>query len=378
MTLAVTAMVRDEADIIRQWVEYHVAQGVDVIIVTDNASTDGTTEILQGFADAGVLHLHHDPVHRKQQGAVVTAMAREAATRHGADWVVNADADEFLVPVDRSLRLADVFAALDPAIAAFTVPVVNLVGPLAERGAGIDRLVWRDGRSNEQLQQIGVLAQPTPNAVHVGDPEVTVAQGNHLVSIANAGEVPEPLALEVLHLPWRSWEQMRRKVESAGRGYEANPDLRPSPNHHGMLDYARLTDGVLLPYVAARHVTSDEAVAGPFVRDDTLPSFLAEHGLGTPAPDVPFDEEHARHLAAAGRRLVARDRDVARLGLALEEERRVADDRRRAAHDRAEALLRRQAELEAEVARLTATADAFANRRIVRTVDAVAARLRQR
>ena len=371
MTLAVTAMVRDEADIIRQWVEYHVAQGVDVIIVTDNASTDGTTEVLQDFADAGVLHLHHDPVHRKQQGSVVTAMAREAATVHGADWVVNADADEFLVPVDRSLALSDVFARLDPAIGAFTVPVVNLVGPLAQRGAGIDRLVWRDGRTNDELQRVGVLAQPTPNAVHVGDPQVTVAQGNHLVSIPNAGVVPDELALEVLHLPWRSWEQLRHKVELAGLGYEANPDLRPSPNHHGMLDYARLLDGTLMPYVAARHVTDDEAARGPFTRDLTLTEFFAAHDLTRPDDDVPLDPAVAQGHARVGRALVQRDGRIAELAHALEEQ-------RRSAHERHEALLARQADLEREVERVTALSDAYASRRIVRAVDGLSGRLGRR
>jgi len=381
MTLAVTAMVRDEADLIRQWVEYHLAQGVDVMIVTDNASTDGTTEILREFADAGRLHLRHDPEHRKQQGAVVTAMAREAAVEHGATWVVNADADEFLAPVDRSLTLGEAFARLDPALRSFTVPVVNLVGPLAERGAGLDRLVWRDERSNEQLQEVGVLAQPTPNAVHVGDPDVVVAQGNHLVSIESAGAPPKELALEVLHLPWRSWHQLRRKVEMAGAGYEAAPDLRPSPNHHGMIDYARLGEGVLLPYAAARHVTDEEAAAGPFTRDETLPRFVAEHGLTTPDDDVPLVASRAVDLAAAGRGLVARDRAASALRQELVErglELDVVRGERDASRAEADDLRGRVAQLEGEVAGLEATVAELSNRRVVRTVDAVAAKLRRR
>src|SRR5206468_4992274 len=61
MRLVVTLMVRDEVDIIAAMIEHHLAQGADLIIATDNGSVDGTTDVLQRYADQGVLELHHDP-----------------------------------------------------------------------------------------------------------------------------------------------------------------------------------------------------------------------------------------------------------------------------------------------------------------------------
>ncbi|ROQ36643.1 glycosyl transferase family 2 [Frondihabitans sp. PhB188] len=309
MKLVVTAMVRDEADIIRQWVDYHVAQGADAIIVTDNGSIDGTAEILQGYADRGLVDLRHDPVQRKQQGTVVTQMARDAYTQHSADWVVNADADEFLRPVDRSLTLRDVFERIDTGLGSFTAPVVNMVGSIAESGAGIDRLVWRDERSNDELKERGVLAQPTHNAIHVGAPDITVVQGNHFVSIASGGQPPAELAVEVVHLPWRSWKQLSNKVEISGRAYEANPTLMPSPNHHGMLDYRRYQEGSLFYYYAARMVTEAEAVTGPFTRDESLGEFLAGLDVDRSAypADVGASDERTGRASAVGVLLTARD-----------------------------------------------------------------------
>ena len=147
MKFVVTVMVRDEVDIIAAMVEHHLAQGADLIIATDNGSVDGTTEVLQRYADLGVLELHHDPVFRKQQHAVVTGMARRASTEYGADWVINADADEFWVPCDSRLTLRSALEAIPLSLAAFTVPVTNLVGPPAMRGSGVDRLLWRDRRT---------------------------------------------------------------------------------------------------------------------------------------------------------------------------------------------------------------------------------------
>jgi hypothetical protein len=270
MTVVLTMMVRDEVDIVAATIEFHLDQGVDHIVVTDNGSVDGTREVLAEYAAAAPLTVFDDPEHRKQQGAVVTRMARYAHDRLGADWVVNGDADEFLVPVDRSQRLGDVFARMPRELGAFTVPVVNLVGPMAQRGSGVRRLVWRDERTEEQLRAAGVLSHPTPNAIHVGSPDVEVAQGNHFTSIEQQGDVPAGLELEVLHLPWRSVAQLARKTENMGRGYEASPDLEPSPKHHGMRDWRRLQAGVLEPFLALRTPLSAELEAGGFRQDAWL------------------------------------------------------------------------------------------------------------
>ena len=49
MRLAMTLLVRDEADIIEANLRYHRAQGVDFFVVGDNGSEDGTLEILERY-----------------------------------------------------------------------------------------------------------------------------------------------------------------------------------------------------------------------------------------------------------------------------------------------------------------------------------------
>ncbi|WP_066515851.1 glycosyltransferase family 2 protein [Curtobacterium ammoniigenes] len=364
MTLAATLMVRDEADILPAWLDYHVAQGVDIFIITDNGSTDGTTDLLTAFAtrDDVIVDLRHDPVHRKQQGQVVTQMARDAAVHHHADWVINADADEFLMPKQRSLTLRDVFAQLEQSVGAFTVPVVNMVGRMARTGTGIERLHWRDERSPEQLAAVGLLAQPSPNTIHVGDPDVTVAQGNHQASVAAGSPVPEELELEVLHLPWRSWQQYEHRVEIAGRAYEANPDLTPSPNHHGMRDYRRLHEGVLRAYFALRFVTDSDAKQGPFRRDDSLAAFFrAVESTPSTSPESLVPSGELATLVRFGQALIRRDALVADAAVARAD---AALWRGTADHERARAdeLLARVNDLEREL-------HAQQQRRIVRMAD---------
>ena len=85
MRIAMTLMVRDEADVIEAMLRHHAGQGVDVFVITDNGSTDGTVDISESFARDHDVDLRHDPVHRKQQSILVTGMARDAAIRHDAD-----------------------------------------------------------------------------------------------------------------------------------------------------------------------------------------------------------------------------------------------------------------------------------------------------
>jgi hypothetical protein len=316
LRIVATMMVRDEVDIVAAMVEHHLAQGVDLLIVTDNASLDGTVEVLEKYAATGRVELHHDPLHLKQQGRVVTGMARRARTEHRADWVLNLDADEFLVPLDRSLTIRDCLAGTPLSLNAFTTPVTNLVGPPAWSGGGIGRLEWRDHRTDEQLREIGIWAQPTANAVHRGESDITVAQGNHFVSLASNGQPDDAVAMEVLHLPWRSWAQLERKVVNAGKAYESNPDLRPSPNHHGMKDYRRYQAGWLQEAYLARTPTRAEldhgSTEGYYEPDPWLTGHLRGLLADALVPDllhavVDTDRDHpvpvAEHEtgAAAGR-----------------------------------------------------------------------------
>lgn len=254
-------MVRDEVDVVAAMVEHHLDQGVDLIVVTDNASVDGTTEVLAAYEALGRVELHHDPEHRKQQHQVVTRMARRARTEHRADWVLNLDADEFVLARDPALTVRQALESTPLHLNAFTVDVVNMIGPTAEAGAGFDRLVWRDHRPDDLLLERELHAHPTPNAVHRGECDIVVEQGNHFTSMPSNGQPDPAVALEVLHLPWRSWSQFERKVVNAGRGYEASPHLRPSPKHHGMRDYRLWKEGRL-------HATYDSRCPSPAELDE--------------------------------------------------------------------------------------------------------------
>ena len=368
MILVMTLMVRDEADVISAMIDHHLAQGVDTIIVTDNGSVDGTLEILQGYVAGGQVRLHQDPVHRKQQHSTVTGMAREAHTTFGADWVLNADADEFWVAANPELTLREALEHTPVAIQSFQVPVIDLTGPPALSGSGFSRLVYRDNRPVEEMQALGLRAHSTPNAVHIGSADIVVSQGNHTVSLENLSN-PEPdFAIEVLHLPWRSWAQFRHKVENAGRAYDANPDLTPSPKHHGMKDYRRLLDGALLPFYIARHPSASEIELG--VRNGTLISTDRLLPLQTLAvPDVLMEPEfevcHRAYGSVLATLEARQDESSAALRLAEDKLTKSKDELTEARRQWENTVF----EHAAEVSELHALLAQFKSRRVVRLAD---------
>lgn len=274
MFVVMTLLVRDEADIVAAVVEHHLAAGVDLVVATDNGSVDGTAEILAAYRDAGVLELHHEPAHDYRQAEWVTGMARRAAAVHGADWVVNADADEFLMADE---PLPSVFASV--AGGGVVVPRDNLVAAPGATGSWVDRLVLRDELSlSPRGTRIG------PKFCHVGDPEVSVAYGNHVATGPRIGPATADHPLRMLHVPDRGPEQYRRKIHNGGSAYAANTVVGAEVGWHWREDYARLRAGTLTEAYAGRQRTPEEVTrqlaAGKLAEDtrlrDRLRSLLSQ------------------------------------------------------------------------------------------------------
>jgi hypothetical protein len=280
-----TLLVRDEEEMLEANLEYHFAQGVDFVIATDHGSSDATPEILREYESqrlARVFRLEGEAHHQSRQ---VTRMARLAASEHGADWVINNDADEFWWPVVGSL--ADVFEAIPDRYGQVTARRNNFL-PTAVDGHGrfYERLVIRE-RSSTNL-----IGRPLEAKVaHRARRGVTVAPGNHAVSGADLEPVPDAGLFEVLHFPMRGFEQFERKVLATGIGYESLPFRSPEVGRDQLRLLGLQRDGKLREYFDL-HALSSQAVdeglrSGVLVRDCRLAQFMAEPGPEEPASILP-------------------------------------------------------------------------------------------
>jgi glycosyltransferase involved in cell wall biosynthesis len=274
MKMVMTLLVRDEEDIVRENLDFHLAQGVDEVIVTDNGSEDATVEILREYESQGVVRLLLEPTDDYSQGRWVTRMARLAATE-GADWVINNDADEFWWPLTGSLK--SVFERLGDEVGLMVAHRQNFV-PRPEDG----RPFWERMTLRERVS-LNPLGKPLPpKLAHRADPEIIVAQGNHKVNGANLGERVDDGSIEILHFPMRTYGQFENKIIKGGRAYARNRELPQSTGRTWRRLYAAWEEGRLRDHYDGSVIA--DAARADLVEDTRLRDFLRALAAKSVAP----------------------------------------------------------------------------------------------
>ncbi len=313
--------VRDEEDMLEHNLRYHRAQGVDFFIVTDNASTDRTPEILERWVKAGLAKVIHEPGDDLAVNGHewVTRMAREAATEHGADWVVHGDADEFWWPLKGSIKdaLASIPAEYGTVVAPRTEFLARPDGP----GEFYDRMTIRSSRALLR-PKVAHRACPDVFVLHEGQHDVTVGSnledawrrarppGRPVLRAAReeTREVDDRLAwapvfpLIIFHYPLRSLAQYRLRVELL----LANPSFAGGEVLERMR--AAIADDDLEGFYAqlVKEDTDVDAglASGELTEDDRLRRYMRRVGnppieqtapvAPEPSADGPLDAERAQ------------------------------------------------------------------------------------
>jgi hypothetical protein len=255
--VVMTLLVRDEADIVDINLAYHLARGVDEVIVTDHRSSDGTRERLEAWEERGV-HVLHEDGEEVRQAQWVTRMARMAYDL-GADWVLNDDADEFFWP-ERGDDLKAALRRVPHRFGALEVPRMNFVARPDDGRPFFERMTMRE---EESTDEIGRALRP--KVVHKANVRAFVGPGSHAVRGSPRFWLTcrRPL-VSVLHFPRRTYEQFRHKVEIGGAapGYEH----KTIADAHTALQYGRLED---------RYREAETRTEG-LVPDTRLRDFLGE------------------------------------------------------------------------------------------------------
>lgn len=107
--LAVCAIAKNEGPYFKEWIEWHLKQGVEKFYIYDNESTDETKDVLTPYIESGVVEYKYFPG-RKQQLAAYD----DCLNNHRLDmrWLAVIDLDEFLVPV-KDASVADFLRGME-------------------------------------------------------------------------------------------------------------------------------------------------------------------------------------------------------------------------------------------------------------------------
>ncbi|MDY0253293.1 MAG: glycosyltransferase family 92 protein [Tenuifilaceae bacterium] len=94
--LTICAIAKNEGAYFKEWIDWHVAQGVQKFYIYNNESTDNTVEVLQPYIDSGLIEYNYIVGKRKQTAAYNDCLARH---RYDSRWIAFIDLDEFIVPI---------------------------------------------------------------------------------------------------------------------------------------------------------------------------------------------------------------------------------------------------------------------------------------
>lgn len=286
--LLMTLVCKDEIDIIESNIRFHIAMGIDGIIVTDNGSTDGTRERLQKLKQEGlILEIIDEKKVGHLHSIFVNKMMNIAIHKYKADWVINADADEFYF--SKTLNLKDQLPPRNSNINVLKI-YSNWVFPLEEQNNVIDniyfvkRAVTEYEKKKYQIVENDATRyfmdnEACPKTIIRTKGFIDIFDGNHYAKMKNYCEI-NPAGITLYHYHTRSYEAFEKKVVKAIKAVEFNNN--PNWAKGWKMYIKQYRDGNLKQFYEMRfgkEIAGKLIDAGVVVKDPMVYIFMKERQI---------------------------------------------------------------------------------------------------
>ena len=237
------SMIRNEADLVRLNVLYHLSLGVDRMLIVDNGSTDGTDGLLKSLSDrdSRVRWFRDDGPFLPSR--VMTGLARQAFGE-GADWVLPVDADEFWhAPGGDFRRVLETSRA-----GVLQAEAINFIQWREQRVSEPEALLHMTRRAAapvgphghaQDLVESGEIAfvekvYPTKCLARPSQ-EIYIETGHHRIDGVE-GTTRRTDELVCLHAPIRSRDALAERIRSSARAAEAGRKQGQGRNRRRLAD----------------------------------------------------------------------------------------------------------------------------------------------
>jgi hypothetical protein len=300
MKVVVIARVKNERDIIEAFVRHHLFH-VDQLLVLDDASIDGTWDVLLGLQQEGLpLVVLREASFCFDQHRFTTRLMHLAIEEHGADWVVPLDADEF-VETEGGRPLREALAAREPAL--ISVAWHNFVWQ-----PGID-----DSLDRNPVTRLRFRMPPRKELFKVMVPRrlgaargATLAQGSHELLQDKAALPARPVdEIRLCHFPIRSLQQHAAKVATAYLKFAALPGWDGNQGFHNIAPFEQLRRGGLAQLAASMTERSRRYGLPDSAQVPEEPQELPLDYRGGPGCGAPEGDRFLPHLLDCAQALAA-------------------------------------------------------------------------
>lgn len=269
MKIVMTLLVRNEEDIIKENLEYHLEHGVDFFVITDHRSTDATSSILNKYRKYGIADVLKFKDDIYPQAAWVTSMARHAATQYKADWVINSDADEFWNYQGGNLK--DYFNKLESNICRVHVKRFDFFFHPYKYGNFYESMLFRE------------TVRRWTKCCHRGIDDIRVEMGNHHAlseTFDKAGftEIHADDTFNVFHYPVRDIYKYRQRIIDFNVTINNTPGLDAHAAFHWRMALESIKNGTYEQFVDCFVLNSEKINSGirngSLIFDDTMQKLL--------------------------------------------------------------------------------------------------------
>jgi len=286
-TIVLITMPYDQADIVKDFLDWHLDLGIDLILAVDGGSTDGTRDVLEEYASTGRVVWFPLPDRDMTRYSIADELAALARDRYHADWIIYADVDEFVCTNGRPVRAVLAEAELE-GVTRLDIPRRTMTGPMIPPGR----------RATEVLTlRIDRTAVPTAEEQLGGElamPFVFLEVGPHLALRAAAlGAIGHGVHvavttwgksgtsdLYILHYAIRGYADFRHKVRNTEKWLADNPHLNPGWGWHWRRWIRLEKEGRLRQDYEQQFVSADRAEKllrdGSCVVDTTIATWLGD------------------------------------------------------------------------------------------------------